>query len=59
MQWQNNGELEKHRYECELRFIQKMDLTGRRKYLAMVLDKRGLKAMQYLQEGLVELWKNK
>ena len=61
MQWQNNGETysEQHRHECELRFIASMDLSGRRKYLALVLDKRGVVALNQLKIGLEELWKNK
>jgi len=50
-------ELEKHRHECELRFIAGMNLSGRRKYLALVLDKRGVKSLEKLKEGLTELWK--
>ena len=61
MQWQINGEnySEKHRFECELRYIASMDLSGRRKYLGLVLEKRGVKQLEKLKEGLTEIWKNK
>jgi hypothetical protein len=61
MQWQINGETysEKYRYQCELRYIASMDLSGRRKYLGMVLEKRGVVALNKLKEGLEILWKNK
>ena len=50
---------EKYRHECELRYIASMNLSGRRKYLALVLDKRGVKALEKLKEGLTKLWTNK
>ena len=50
---------EQYRHECELRFIARMNLSGRRKYLALVLDKRGVEQLERLKEGLIELWKNK
>ncbi len=50
---------EQYRHECELRYIASMNLSGRRKYLALVLDKRGVKSLEKLKEGLTELWKNK
>jgi hypothetical protein len=34
-----------------------MDLSGRRKYLALVLDKRGVEELNKLKEGLTALWK--
>jgi hypothetical protein len=55
----NNSYSEEWRYECELRYIASMNLQGRRKYLALVLDKRGIKSLEKLKEGLQELWKNK
>jgi hypothetical protein len=48
---------EKYRHECELRYIASMNLSGRRKYLALVLDKRGVKSLEKLKEGLTEIWK--
>ena len=51
--------VEKHRHECELRFIASMKLSDRRRYLGKVLEKRGIKALNKLKEGLTELWKNK
>jgi hypothetical protein len=50
---------EKYRHECEIRYIASMDLSGRRKYLALVLDKRGVKSLEKLKEGLTKLWTNK
>jgi hypothetical protein len=55
----NNSYSEQHRFDCELRFVANMDLSGRRKYLGMVLDKRGVVALNKLKEGLTELWKNR
>jgi hypothetical protein len=34
-----------------------MNLSGRRKYLGLVLEKRGVVALNKLKEGLTELWK--
>jgi hypothetical protein len=50
---------EQYRHECEIRYIASMDLSGRRKYLALVLDKRGVKSLEKLKEGLTKLWTNK
>ena len=50
---------EEYRHECELRYIANMDLSGRREYLVLVRDKRGLKAMKQLQEGLIQIWEQK
>jgi hypothetical protein len=50
---------EKYRHECELRYIANMNLQGRRKYLGLVLEKRGVKSLNKLKEGLEQLWKNK
>ena len=50
---------ESYRHQCELRYIASMDLSGRRKYLALVLEKRGVDALEQIKEGLTELWKNK
>lgn len=48
---------EQYRHECEIRFVASMNLSGRRKYLGLVLDKRGIKSLEKLKEGLTELWK--
>ena len=48
---------EEHRFDCELRYIASMNLSGRRKYLGLVLEKRGVKSLEKLKEGLTELWK--
>ena len=50
---------EKYRHECELRFIANMDLSNRRKYLGLVLEKRGVQELERLKEGLEKIWKNK
>ena len=50
---------EQYRHECELRYIANMNLSGRRKYLALVLDKRGVKSLEKLKEGLEQIWKNR
>ena len=50
---------EQYRHECELRYIANMDLSKRRKYLALVLEKRGVNELEKIKEGLTELWKNK
>jgi len=50
---------EQYRHECEIRYIASMNLSGRRKYLALVLDKRGVKSLEKLKEGLTKLWTNK
>ena len=52
----NNSYSDEFRHECEIRYIASMDLSGRRKYLALVLDKRGVKSLEKLKEGLTELW---
>ena len=57
MQWQTNGE--DYRHQCELRFIASMSLSERRKYLGLVLEKRGVDALNKLKEGLEQIWKNK
>lgn len=50
---------EEYRHQTELRYIASMDLSGRRKYLGLVLEKRGVVALNKLKEGLELLWKNK
>lgn len=61
MQWQINGETysEQYRHECELRYIASMNLSERRKYLGLVLEKRGVVALEKLKEGLTVLWNQK
>jgi hypothetical protein len=53
----NNSYSDEFRHECELRYIANMDLSGRRKYLGKVLEKRGVVALDKLKEGLTALWK--
>jgi hypothetical protein len=55
----NNSYSDEFRHECEIRYIASMDLSGRRKYLALVLDRRGVKSLEKLKEGLTELWTKK
>lgn len=50
---------EKHRHECEVRWIAKMPLQSRRDYLQLVEQKRNKEARQKLEQGLIELWKNR
>ena len=50
---------EQYRHECELRYIASMDLKGRRHYLGLVLEKRGVVALNKLKEGLERIWKNR
>ena len=50
---------EEWRIECELRWIAEKTLQERRKYLQLVELSRGIKAREYLEIGLLELWKNK
>lgn len=51
--------VEKHRHECEIRWIASLILPERRKYLELAEQKRGLKARKRLEEGLKELWLKK
>jgi hypothetical protein len=55
----NDTSSEQYRHECELRYIASMNLSGRRKYLALVLDKRGVKSLEKLKEGLQKIWTSK
>lgn len=50
---------EQYRHNCELRYIASMSLSERRKYLGLVLEKRGVDALNKLKEGLEQIWKNK
>ena len=50
---------EQYRFDCELRYIASMDLSGRRQYLGKVLEKRGVESLNKLKEGLELLWKSK
>jgi hypothetical protein len=55
----NNSYSDEYRHECELRYIASMDLSGRRKYLGLVLEKRGVKSLEKLKEGLQKIWTDK
>ena len=57
MQWQTNGE--NYRHECEVRFIAQMPLQERRKYLVLVMEKRGLAERKRLEGSLFVLWERK
>ena len=50
---------EQYRHECELRYIASMNLKGRRNYLGLVLEKRGVVALNQLKEGLEKIWELK
>ena len=50
---------EEYRFKCELKYISQMDLKGRRHYLGLVLEKRGVVALNQLKEGLEKIWKNR
>lgn len=55
----DNTSTEQYRHECELRYIASMSLSERRKYLGLVLEKRGVNALETLKEGLTKLWSHK
>ena len=50
---------EQYRHECELRYICGLTLNARRRYLALVLENRGIKAQQHLKDELEKIWKAK
>ena len=50
---------EEYRHECELRYIIKLPLQNRRKYLALVGERRGIKAQRKIEVDLIEIWKEK
>lgn len=50
---------EKHRHDCEVRWLANISLQERRNHLQLVEDKRGLVARQRLEKDLIELWKKK
>lgn len=50
---------EEYRFKCELKYISQMNLSGRRKYLGLVLEKRGVKSLEKLKEGLQKIWISK
>ena len=58
MQWQNNGETysEEWRNECEARELLTWPLAARRKQLALVCEKRGVKAYEILTQELIRQW---
>lgn len=51
--------MNQHRFECEVRFIAKMPLQERRKYLTLVGEKRGLDSRKELEAALLQMWKEK
>lgn len=51
--------MNQHRFECEVRFIAKMPLQERRKYLTLVGEKRGLASRKELEAALLQMWKEK
>ena len=50
---------EQYRHECEVRWIAKMPLQLRREYLQLVEQKRNKQAREQLEQGLIEIWKNR
>ena len=50
---------EEYRHECELRYIIKLPLQNRRKYLALVGERRGIEAQRKIEADLIEIWKEK
>jgi hypothetical protein len=50
---------EKHRHECEVRWIASQPLEVRRKILGLIGDARGIKAQKRIEAELIKLWKNK
>lgn len=58
MQWQNNGETysEEWRNECEARELLTWPLAKRRKQLALVCEKRGVKAYEILTQEMIRQW---
>jgi hypothetical protein len=58
MQWQNNGETysEEWRNECEARELLTWPLVKRRKQLALVCEKRGVKAYEILTQEMIRQW---
>lgn len=50
---------EKHRHECEVKWIAKMPLQSRRDYLQLVEQKRNKQAREQLEQGLINLWLHK
>ena len=50
---------EEYRHECELRYIIKLSLQERRKYLALVGQRRGINAQRKIEADLIQIWKEK
>ena len=50
---------EEYRHECELRYIIKLPLQNRRKYLVLVGERRGIEAQRKIEADLIEIWKEK
>lgn len=50
---------EEHRNACEVRWLSNLPLQQRRDYLQLVEDKRNRQAREKLEQGLIELWKNR
>ena len=46
---------EEYRHQCELRYICGLTLNARRRYLALVLENRGIKAQQHLKDELEKM----
>lgn len=50
---------EKHRHDCEVRWLVSLDLTTRRKVLGLIEDARGQETRKLLEAELIQVWKNK
>lgn len=50
---------EEYRFKCELKYISQMNLSERRKYIVLVGEKRGMKARQEIENGLILFWNNR
>ena len=50
---------EKHRHECELRFVASKDTEWIKDHLEGVKEKRGFDAYKKLQDDVAILWKRK
>ena len=50
---------EEWRHECEIRHIAKMTLQERRKYLVLVMERRGMPERKRIENSLYVLWERK
>jgi len=50
---------EEWRHECEIRHIAKMPLQERRKYLVLVMERRGMPERKRIENSLYVLWERR